>query len=186
MGTFKGKTTESRNISLPSSPKKGFFRANVTTCTLGPHKRFRMVGRNFTFNRQNVCSASNQLFASDTHIWQKSCQKSYYATLGSRYTEEGLCMESQRSRSLTELLQLVQKLRKSILVLLETFLDNILRVSVYEHQVQTTDWRPYTEPHCESVITGIRTACIFVYIGLCFSTWVPRNPEVPPIPCWVP
>ncbi len=20
----------------------------------------------------------------------------------------------------------------------------------------------------------------------CFSTWVPRNPEVPPIPCWVP
>jgi len=23
-------------------------------------------------------------------------------------------------------------------------------------------------------------------LGQCFSTWVPRNPEVPPIPCWVP
>jgi len=23
-------------------------------------------------------------------------------------------------------------------------------------------------------------------LGQCFSTWVPRNPEVPPIPLWVP
>ncbi len=24
------------------------------------------------------------------------------------------------------------------------------------------------------------------YLAQCFLTWVPRNPEVPPIPCWVP